>query len=683
MPRLETLSRALPPVARASIALVTLQVVIGALLRTVFWASFRSTAGAASDADWAHAWYLGLKFDLRLALWVCVPFLLLSVAPLFNPVRSRRARRAWLAYFVAAQGVILMVSSVDIGWFSYLGARMDAGVLDLLASPTIGLGMVWQTYPVVRGLLAFAIVLAGYGFLVHRTAFRILLLEREAVPAWRRRVALTLFVVACLLGIYGKWSWYPLRWSDAYFGTDPFVSSLALNPVLYLVDTFGDRRSDYEEAIVREHYAEVARLLDVEEPDLSSLNFSRAVYPEAPAPGALNLVIIHLESFAPYRSSAFGNALETTPSFDAIARDSLLFTRMFVPSGPTARSVFTMVTGIPDLNPLRSASRNPRAVQQHTLINALEGYAKYYFLGGSATWGNIRGLMAHNVEELQIYEEGSFEMARGDVWGISDLDLFEAAHEIFEGQSRPFFALVQTSGNHRPYTIPADSGDFELVELDNETAQINGFENLASLNSMRFLDYSLGRFFELARQADYFEDTVFVLYGDHGLPTPRNTPWNSLGLAGIHVPGVIYAPGLIQEGARIDHVASLTDLLPTSLSLMGVPHLNTTLGRNLLEERPAEAHFAPLWDGLITDDYLLRVDPQGVSRLFLYETDDEPEDVAPLSPDETARLRRLHDALGETARYMMFNNPPRELAGSRPLSGSLDSTRSAGQANDP
>lgn len=649
---------ALPALVRAGLVLIALQVGLGTLFRVVFWLRFRSTAGEAAAADWAQAWYLGLKFDLRLALWICLPFLVLSLVPFLHPARSRLASRFWQLYFVATQGLVVLVYLVDLGNYDYLQVRMDAGMLDLISSPAIALGMVWETYPVPLVVLIVVVAAVAYSLLIRRTAFRLLAAPGRSAGRSARRLALTTFAILYALAIYGKWSWYPLRWSDAFFSTEPFVAALALNPVLYFVDTLPNRESPATETLDLDRFREVAGLLDVETTDMTRPSLERSVAPTSPRGTTPNLVVIHLESFSAYKTGAFGNPLGATPHFDALAREAYLFTNFFVPSGPTARAIFTMTTGTPDLNPVRSASRNPKAVRQHMVLNALREHDKFYFLGGSATWGNIRGLIAHNLDNLEIYEEGSYEASRGDVWGISDLQLFEAAHEVLRQQTRPFFAFIQTAGNHRPYTIPDDRRGFELADLDSETLRANGFESLEALNGLRFLDHSLGRFLELARQEPYFSNTVFAFYGDHGGPTPLPTPWNTLGLTTNHVPGVIFAPGLLAEGRRIDSVGSLVDLVPTSLSLMGVPYVNTTLGRDLLAERPPEEHFALIWDGVITDRFLLKIDPQGTAHLYEYRSEEAALDVAERFPEQRDRLRRLYGDLEAVSRYLLYNNPP-------------------------
>ena len=177
-----------------------------------------------------------------------------------------------------------------------------------------------------------------------------------------------------------------------------------------------------------------------------------------------------------------------------------------------------------------------------------------------------------------------------DGWGVSDVVLFDKAHKILREEKRPFFAFIQTAGNHRPYGIPDDHPGFELAQVDAKQLAQNGFDSLAAFNGLRYLDFALGSFFEKARKDPYFAKTVFVLYGDHGNPSTVQTPWQELLLTGYHVPFVIYAPELVK--GRIDFTASLPDSLPTALSLIGVPYLNTALGRDLLDLGPGGRHFS-------------------------------------------------------------------------------------------
>ena len=155
------------------------------------------------------------------------------------------------------------------------------------------------------------------------------------------------------------------------------------------------------------------------------------------------------------------------------------------------------------------------------------------------------------------------------------------------------------------------------------------------------------------------------MYGDHGNPSTRQTPWEQLLLTGYHVPFVIYAPGLVKGGRRIDFTASLPDSLPTALSLIGVPYLNTSLGRDLLDLQPGDRHFSLIgFTGVLDDEFYFRLDPGG-PRLFRYRSEKSEkgaEDVHERFPEKAAELRRLQEALYETSKYMLYHNPARPHA---------------------
>jgi phosphoglycerol transferase MdoB-like AlkP superfamily enzyme len=652
----------LPALLRFALALTAINVAVFAVFRGAFWAVFRDTFAGASGSDLAKALSIGLRFDLRLALLLCLPLLALGWIPFLDPARRPGARRAWIALFALAQCVIVFLYFVDFGHYDYVRVRLNASLIDHLTPVGVAARVAWETYPVVPGVLALVVLTGAYAWVAGRAARRTLVPAENPLGKWARRAAVAAFAALYVLGIWGKWSWYPLRWSEAYFSANEALAALALNPVLFLSDTAENRTAPYDTAKVREHYPFTAALLGVKAPDPDKLDFARWVAPRSKPAARYNLVVIHLESFAAFKSGTFGNRMNATPHFDAIAKDGLLFTNFFVPEVPTARSVFEMLTGVPDVNPTTTASRNPLIINQHTLVNALEGYEKYYFLGGSATWGNIRGLIAHNISGVHVLEEGDYDAPQVDGWGVSDVVLFDKAHKTLSEEKQPFFAFIQTSGNHRPYGIPDDHPGFELAQVDAKVLAENGFDGLPAFNGLRYLDFALGSFFAKARQSPYFRNTVFIMYGDHGNPSTVQTPWQQLLLTGYHVPCVIYAPGLVKGGTRVDFTASLTDVLPTSLGLIGVPYLNTALGRDLLDLRPGDPHFSLIGhEGVLDDEFYFRLDPGG-PRLFRYRSESGAEDVHQRFPEKVAELQRLQEALYETSKYLLYHNPARSHA---------------------
>jgi phosphoglycerol transferase MdoB-like AlkP superfamily enzyme len=471
-----------------------------------------------------------------------------------------------------------------------------------------------------------------------------------------------------IFGIYGKASWYPLRWSDAYFSTHPFAAAVTVNPLIHAASTLKNKDVQYDKDAVAQHYDEIATFLGVDKPDKESLNFNRVGHANGFHVSQPNIVMVFLESFASYKTGLSGNALDPTPYFDSIARDGIYFDNFFVPQTGTARSVFTALTGLADVETQRTSSRNPLIVNQHTIVNAFEGYDKYYFIGGSASWGNIRGLLSYNIPGLKLYEEGSYESPRMDVWGIDDLHLFEEANKVLRTQKKPFFAIIQTAGNHRPYNIPEDNRGFKIRDISHQEAFDNGFQSVDEYNSFRFMDHSIRTFIEDAKKEPYFDNTMFVFFGDHGIHanTGKHRPKyeEQLKIQGLRVPFVIYAPKLLPNGKMIHKIASEVDILPTLAGLGANGYVNTTMGRDLLDDRFDNMRYAftvthglGLRIGLLDDKFYFLMNDDGSNKALHDLHSDSPRDnVIDKFADKAQQFEALTRAIFETTRYMRYHN---------------------------
>ncbi|MCJ7774361.1 MAG: LTA synthase family protein [Desulfobacterales bacterium] len=493
--------------------------------------------------------FIGFKFDVRLALLLHFPLVLFSWINPVNIFTSIVGRRFWSSYLVIFNFIVLLFYFTDFGYYEYLEIRLDADILRFFSDLTISAQMVQESYPIILIIALLLLLIVSYGFLIKLLISKIGRSPENLLIGWKKISVVSLCVVIYIFGLYGKFSFYPLRWSDAYFSTYSFASEFALNPILHFFDTYKNKGDKYEIAKVKSYYDEIADFLGLPERNKDSLNFTRPCCKSNHNFKRPNIVMIFLESFAYYKTGISNNPLDPTPNFDSLSKDSLLFTRFYTPHSGTARSVFTALTGIPDIELKKTSSRNPLTVKQYTIVNSFKGYDKMYFLGGSASWGNIRGLLSHNISGLEIYEEGSYASPRVDVWGINDLQLFEEANQVFRNKGdNPFFAIIQTSGNHKPYTIPKDNKGFKIIQPKEDVTEY-GFSSIPDFNSFRFLDHAIGYFFKIAKNEEYFDNTIFILFGDHGLKrnaTHMQKGENQLTLVRFHVPLIIYAPVLIQ-----------------------------------------------------------------------------------------------------------------------------------------
>ncbi len=555
------------------------------LSRTVFGLSF-APAGL-SAADWAGALWLGARFDARVAVLSVLAVWLLGALPWLGPrLRPPHARGLWWVCWMLIAALWGAAAIFDAGHYAYLAQRLSAVVFSLARDTGEAAGMVWQSYPVVWIVLGFTVWM-----LLCHVVFAQLWVRLAHAPTIRlrnARIAETVVVVLAVFVVHGKLSQYPLRWSDAVELPHSFAQSLALNPLQSLSDSWSFRAQRLDDAQIRPDADAIRSFVGL--PPLKPgepISFLRTVPPK---PGAepVNVVLVLLESFAAHKTGALGNPLGATPSFDALARDGLLFTRMMSAHSHTARGVFATVTGMPDVSAQSTASRNPAATNQHSIVNEFKGHKKFYFIGGSTSWANVRGVLTANIDGIEIYEQGRLKSPSVDVWGVSDKNLFLEANDLFREQKTPFFAIVQTSGNHRPYSIPDEDLKLGFAPPAPSEADLKaqGFISLAEYRAFAYLDWCVGQFMQRAQKEAYFKNTLFAFIGDHGIigPTGPHLPraWQELAITQGHTPLLVYAPGRV-PAHRVDSWAQQVDVLPTLASIAGIGYRNTTLGRDLLD----------------------------------------------------------------------------------------------------
>ncbi len=585
-----------------------------------------------------------------------------------NPFENSFSKKVFKVYFFIITVALVFLYAVDFQNYDYLHERLNASVMNYLSDAKISMNMVWETYPVVTLIILIIICTAILFWLINHWYNRTKKSVYEGTSLARIIIGFV-FALVLGLGVFGKFSQYPLRWSDAFVFDDNFKSNLSLNPVQSFLSTLKFKNSTYDLQKVKQYYPLMTQYLGVANPDSAHLNYKR-IHTAAPGANKPNVVVVICESFSGYKSSMWGNPLNTTPYFNQMCENGIFFDRCFTPAYGTARGVWAVVTGIPDVEFPNTSSRNPAYVNEHTIINDYKGYQKFYFIGGSLSWANIRGLLTNNIDSLRLYEQDDYPVKSIDVWGISDKNLFLQANDVFKQQKAPFFAVIQTADNHRPYTIPEeDRKSFSLENYPTDTLKKYGFESNAELNAFRFTDFSFKTFIEAAKKETYFNNTIFVFVGDHGIRGDAGNmfpeAWEKDGLTTQHVPLLFYAPALLKP-QRSDRTCSQVDLIPSVSSLANISFTNTTIGRNLFDTTHTEnvrfKNLAFLFDplikqiGIITDQYVFVNDLSTGKKDFRSSENNKPLPASPETAEDRKELEKLAEAYYQTSKYLLLNN---------------------------
>ncbi len=483
--------------------------------------------------------------------------------------------------------------------------------------------------------------------------------DGRGIP-YRRKFFIITALVLCVF-IYGRAAWPPLSWKQCFVFRDNFKSYLALNPLQNFFATLKLRSPDFNEQKAREAFPLIKEWMPL--PAENNFSYRRMIAPGSRAlESRPNIVLVMCESFSMYKSSMSGNPLNTTPYFDSISRNGIFFERCFSPHFSTARGLFAIITGIPDAQLFKFSTRNPLAIKQHTIIDNFEGYDKHYFLGGDPEFSNFEGLLK-NVDQLKMHTGDSLKYPKVNVWGISDKDLFMEANSVFKKKDKPFFAIIQTSDNHRPYMIPPTDTDFVKSTVPEENLKKYGFDSQEEYNTFRYSDYCFKKFLQAAEKEAYFPNTIFVFIGDHGVAGNAQemypAAWTDHRLTDEHVPLLFYAPYLLKPQKRSE-VVSQIDVLPTIAGMLQQPYVNTTLGRDLLDPSKKN-NFAFITNtagkiGVVTDDFY-----------FMKNLNFPDEQIVPVRYTTVPYNKMQRDSIQkslsdftsaffETARYMLMNN---------------------------
>ncbi|MGH2552876.1 MAG: LTA synthase family protein, partial [Chitinophagaceae bacterium] len=584
-----------------------------------------------------------------------------SLIPALSPFFSARNKKIWTTYLAIITFVLFFFFAAGFVNLSYNQAPLDAGAMNFVEDFNISWRMMKQTYPLFWMILGLVVAVLFFRWMYHRSHWQVITkTDGKGIP-YRRKFFL---IAALVLGVFawGNLSWPPLGRNDSFKFRNEFKSYLAINPLQNFFATLKFRKPDFNEQKAREVFPVMAEWMQL--PEKNKFSYRRVVPPRS---GSLesrpNIILVQCESFSMYKSSMSGNPLNATPFFDSLCRQGIFFERCFAPHFSTARALFAILTGIPDAQLFKFSSRNPDAVKQHTIINSFEDYDKHYFLGGDPEFSNFEGLLK-NINGLQMHTDGSFSSPPINVWGISDKDLFLEANAVFKNKAKPFFAYIQTAGNHHPYerSISDKDTDFVKLMINEDELKKYGFNSLPEFNAFRYADYCFRNFIETAKNESWFANTIFVFVGDHGVAGNSEAMypavWSQQRLTDEHVPLLFYAPQLLMPQKR-DEVVSQIDILPTIAGMLHLSYVNTTLGRDLLD--PAKKNnYAFITNtageiGMVTDDFYFtrninfpdeQISPMQASKTFSKQAEDSIK----------KNLSVFTNAYFETARYLIMNN---------------------------
>lgn len=539
----------------------------------------------------------GLRFDGKISIFFIIPLLLA-----ISSVKFIQYRRFFVVWLTVLASISLLLGMIELNFYREFHQRLNSIFFQYLSEdPQTVISMLWYGFPVVRLLLAWLLLSLGVGFIFAW-------LERRtrsydiASPSFMLHLAKhsTVFLVCVIIAVVVARSTLrqgaPLRWGDAFTTHSLFANHLGLNGVLSLADSarnnFSSHRNNIWQATLDKTEAHQAvrqllltpndQLIDAEQAVIRRISHN-----DSPLK-IRNVVIILMESFAGRYVGALGGSNDITPYFDALTEQGVLFTQFFANGTHTHQGMFASMACFPNLPAFEYLMQTPEGGHLFSGLPQLlsrKDYQNLYVYNGDFAWDNQQGFFSNQGMTRFIGRGDYIDPVFSDpTWGVSDEDMFNRAFLELDrmDKAKPFYALLQTLSNHTPYPLPSPL----------PVAAVEGFGSRNEhLTAMRYSDWALGQFFAKAKMQDWYDETLFVILGDHGFGAAEQL--TEMDLYRFYVPMLMIAPGIqAHYGKQRNTVASQVDMVPTIMGLLGGQSTQQCWGRDILHLPKDDSGFA-------------------------------------------------------------------------------------------
>lgn len=523
---------------------------------------------------WPMILLKGVGFDLAVATTLLAPVLLYEAA---LPNRWRAAglhRSLRVAWLFAAFCLLLFGAVAEFTFWIEFSTRLNFIALDYLIYTNEVVRNVIESYPVVLIFSLIGITAAILAWAVQRRCAL-----ASAQPLGRvQRVGLALLAIAL---------------------PTAFLSALNVDQMEGLNNAYADELSGNGlftlAAAARRNELDYLKFYRTLPPQAVSATLARlgveraaradaAAELRAAAPARQyarhfnrtprNLVLVSIESLSASFLGSYGADRDLTPNLDALARDGLRFDTVYATGTRTVRGLEALSLGTPPV-PGQAIVRRPDNEHLATVGELLEhqGYETLFFYGGYGYFDNMNAYFHGNdYRVIDRTDIPSAQIVFENVWGVADEVLFNTVIDQLDRRadySRPFFAHVMTTSNHRPFTYP--DGRIDIPSPGGRAGAV------------KYTDHAIGEFIRNAQNRPWFKDTLFVFVADHCASVAGKT---KLPVKNYQIPLIFYSPGNLKPGVHAQMISQI-DVAPSLLDALGRSGANQFYGRSVFADGPA------------------------------------------------------------------------------------------------
>lgn len=621
------------------------------LLRYALFQYNNELIGDTPTATFVEAFINGLRFDGKIVAFIMIP---IGLTFLLRPAMGWRfIQRLWLTI---AACIAIFLGVLELDFYHEFHQRLNSLVFQYIREdPKTVLSMIWYGYPVVTYMIAWFIITALIWFIFKLVDRVTRSTDNKQYPYY---VQLIIFVVcAAIITLAARGTLRqgpPLRWGDAYTTNSPFANQLGLNGTLSLIDAARNVRSRstvWKATMLPEQAQQITRTMlltpndTLVEADIAVIRRDYQPDPSKTLP-IKNVVVILMESFAGRYVGALGNPNHITPNFDKLAEEGVLFSQFFSNGTHTHQGMYATMACFPNLPAFETLMQEPEGNNKFSglpQLLSIRNMNDVYVYNGDFAWDNQSGFFSNQGMTTFIGRHDFVDPVFSDpTWGVSDQDMFARSNQELDRLARegkPFYALLQSLSNHTPYALPTD--------LPVEPVTDQGSQN-EHLTAMRYSDWALGQFFAKAKQSPYYNETLFVIVGDHGFGSPVQL--TDMDLFRFNVPLLLIAPGIQDKFPKtISTVGSQVDVVPTIMGRLGGAVRHQCWGRDLLNLPEGDKGFAVIKPSgsdqtvaLVNGNEIIIRPTEMEPKLYRYQLGAKPSATL---VDDQAQLSRLKPEL--------------------------------------
>lgn len=514
----------------------------------------------------------GLRMDtIVICIILIIPTIFLAITPKIFSNFISKFLSIYILFFLV---IALFIECASFPFFAQYDLRPNYLFIEYLEYPQEVTSLLFKDYK-FQFIAVFILIIATIKiyskskFINFEQVFKQNYISRILILA---PILLVLF-----LGIRSSLGHRPVNISDALYSENRVINEITKNSLHSLGYAYYSNKkaenniSKYGKIDIKEAYKVASLAIGIDYKD-EKKPFYREVKSKLTSKKQKNLVIFIQESMGAQFTGFIGKQ-NFTPNLDNLAQNYLSFTNLYSNGTRSVRGLAALTSGTLPINGIEVIKRNKSQQDYFTIASLLKpyGYKSSFIYGGEARFDNMKSWYLGNGFDEVIEQKDFTNPIFTSTWGVSDEDLVIKANEKFKSyyeNKENFVSVMFSSSNHMPFELPDGKIEFE------KNIPKNSVEN-----AIKYADFAIGKFFELAKKEDYFKDTVFVVIADHNVRVYGD---QIVPIDMFQIPAVIVSSDIPHQ--IFTNLTSQSDVLATALDLIGIDLSYPILGNSIFKD---------------------------------------------------------------------------------------------------